>query len=328
MASSETDDSDALQIEPDSWIALRCRVAEARKELLAAFFFSIGSRGLSEEHAGLDLGEDGPLLSGDPEEWSPSAPDSPDGHVVLCAWFVGTEDPDRLRAETSARMEELGIGGAPTVERVEPEDWNAAWKKHFEPFQISPRLWIVPTWHEVPAITGGAKVLRVDPGMAFGTGTHFTTSGCLRMIDEHLRAGNRVSTLLDVGTGTGILALGALLLGAERAVGLDTSPEAVAAARENAALNGVADRFEILLGPLSAAPGTRYPLVAANLLAPLLIRLARPLADRLIPGGVLIASGLLQRQARSVLDAFEAAGLVETGRLEDADWVVLRVGHR
>ena len=328
MASSETEDPDAIQIEPDSWIALRCRVSEARKDLLAAFFFSIGSRGLSEEHAGLDLGDDGPLLSGDPAEWSPPAPDSPDGHVVLCAWFVGTEDPDRLQAETSARMEELGIAGTATVERVAPQDWNAAWKKHFEPFRISPRLWIVPTWHEVPPITGDCKVLRVDPGMAFGTGTHFTTSGCLRLIDEHLRAGHRLPTLLDVGTGTGILALGALLLGAERAVGLDTSPDAVTAARENATLNGVAERFTVILGPLSSAPPERYPLVAANLLAPLLLRLARPLADRVLPGGVLIASGLLQRQARSVLDAFAAVGLVETGRLEDADWVVLRLAPR
>ena len=311
------------EVEPESWLALRCRIAETSKELLSAHLFALGSRGLSEEHEGLDLGDDGPLLSGDPGEWRPDAPASPDGHVELTAWFRGDEDVDRLVAATAARLVELQAASAVRVERVAPQDWNASWKRHFDPFQVSPRLWIVPTWHDLPAVRGAERVIRMDPGMAFGTGTHFTTAGCLRMLDDLLRAAP-VSRLLDVGTGTGVLAIGALLLDAEQAVGLDTSRDAVTATLENAALNGVSDRFTCHHGPLSTLPEGTFPLIVANLLAPLLEQLATELAGRLALGGILIVSGLLRHQEARVGAALGAAGLRRTGALVDDDWAVLR----
>jgi len=313
-----------LETEPESWLALRCRVAEPRKELLSAFLFGLGSRGLTEDHAGLDLGDDGPLLSGDPGEWRPDAPLSPDGVVELTAWFRGSDDVDHLVAATSARLAELGQPSGVDVERVAPTDWNAAWKRQFEPFQVTPRLWIVPTWHDVPAVRGHERVIRMDPGLAFGTGTHFTTAGCLRMLDELLAQGTAIPRLLDVGTGTGVLAIGALLLGAEHAVGLDTSADAVTATAENAALNGVADRLTAHHGPLGTVPGGTFPVIVANLLAPLLVRLAHELAQRLEPSGHLIVSGLLREQEDQVHAALAAAGLRRTGALTDDDWAVLR----
>jgi ribosomal protein L11 methyltransferase len=333
MASSETElasDDDAIQDEPggDTWLALRCRVAEAQKDLVGAFLFSLGSRGLTEEHAGLDLGDDGPLISGDPGEWAPEAPSSPDGHVLLTGWFLGSADGEQLLAATGARMTELRIQDPPTLERVVSEDWNAAWKKDYASFRVSPHLWIVPTWEEPPSSTAGSEVLRIDPGMAFGTGTHFTTSACTRLLDDWISEGRPAQSLLDVGTGTGILALGGLLLGVPRAVGVDTSPEAVAAARENAAQNGLTDRFEVVLGGVRAAPGGAYPVVMANLLAPLLVRLARPLAERVASGGALIASGLLERQEDQVVQALQAVGLTVTRRIADGDWCALQLEPR
>jgi ribosomal protein L11 methyltransferase len=312
-------------VEPDSWLALRCRISEASKEHLSAFLFELGSRGLTEEHPGLDLGDDGPLLSGDPGEWRPDAPKSPDGYVQLTAWFRGGEDVDRLVAATSARLTELSApSNEVSVERVAPADWNAAWKRHFEPFQVSPRLWIVPTWHEAPAVRGNERVIRMDPGMAFGTGTHFTTAGCLRMLDHLLANGVVIPSLLDVGTGTGVLAIGALLLGAQTAVGLDTSADAVAATIENAALNGVASRMQAHHGPLESLPRGTFPVIVANLLAPLLVHLADQLADRLSSGGLLIVSGLLRSQEEQVRAALGAVGLRQTDAITDDDWAVLR----
>ncbi|MCO4772669.1 MAG: 50S ribosomal protein L11 methyltransferase [Deltaproteobacteria bacterium] len=323
MASSGTENSTSdVGTEPDTWLALRCRVSEAKKDLLVSFLFDLGSRGLTEDHPGLDVGDDGPLVSGDPKDWSPDAPPSPDGHVVLTGWFLGSNDPEQLVADTGARMEELLIEGAPTIERVVPTDWNAAWKKDYTAFRLSPRLWIVPTWEDAPASAGNAEVLRIDPGMAFGTGTHFTTAACMRLLDVRLAA-HPGQTVLDVGTGTGLLALGGLLLGADRAVGVDTSPPAVDAAIENAAQNNLADRFDVLLGGVDAAPAGRYPIVMANLLAPLLIKLAAQLAGRVAPGGAVIASGLLTRQEQAVTDAFSAVGLVVTDALRNHDWSAL-----
>lgn len=320
MASSETDDDGTAL--GDVWLAVRCRVAEASKDLLSAFLFERGARGITEDHPGLDLGDDGPLLSGDPGEWRPDAPSSPDGNVQLTAWYYGDTDPEGLAAAVGARMEELRLGSEVTWEHVVSQDWNAAWKAQYTSFRISPRLWIVPTWEDAPDLPGDAHVLRVDPGMAFGTGTHFTTSGCLQRLDRHLQD-HAPGTLLDVGTGTGILALGALLLGVPRADGVDTSPAAVAAARENAEQNHLGDRLRVVLGGVETAPDPTYPVVMANLLAPLLVDLARPIAARVAPGGLLIASGLLQRQADAVLTAFAAQGLRLVDRIDDVDWAVL-----
>jgi len=328
MASSETDAGSGDDDSQETWLALRCRVAEASKDLLGAFFFELGSRGNTEEHAGLDVGEDGPLLSGDPADWSPDAPESPDGHVLLTGWFYGTHDPEALIAAAGARAEELSIADAPTIERIVQEDWNANWKKDYTSFRVSPRLWIVPTWEDVPASAGSAEVLRIDPGMAFGTGTHFTTSACTRLLDSWLEDGRPAASLLDVGTGTGILALGALLLGVPTAVGVDTSPDAVTAAIENAAQNKLSDRFEVILGGVDAAPAGQYPIVMANLLAPLLVRLAPLLAPRVAPGGAMMASGLLTRQEQQVTDALAAAGLHVTKRIVDGDWCALQLEPR
>ena len=180
---------------------------------------------------------------------------------------------------------------------------------------------IVPSWAD-EELRPGEVAITLDPGMAFGTGLHPTTRGCLELLQavEPMPA-----SVLDVGCGSGILALAALRLGAVRAVGIDTDPLAVAASRENAERNGLADRFEAREGTLAAVAAEQYPLVLANLVAVVLVDLAMPLAAHLAPGGTELASGIIEPRAPEVEDALRSAGLVVVDRRVDGEWVSLRL---
>jgi ribosomal protein L11 methyltransferase len=206
------------------------------------------------------------------------------------------------------------------VRTVDDEEWRDAWKRHYVPQRIG-RVVIVPSWmaHETRA---GDAVVILDPGMAFGTGLHPTTRACLAILQELAPMPSR---LLDVGIGSGVLALAALRLGVEHAVGIDTDPLAVDAARSNAADNGLGDRLEVRHGSLPADGEERYPLVVANLVAAILVDLAPRLAAHLEPRGVLIAGGIIAGRAAEVVAALEGAGLVIVERRDDGEWVALRV---
>ena len=209
------------------------------------------------------------------------------------------------------------------VRAVDDAGWADAWKEHYVAQRIG-RVVIVPSWAEEP-LGEGEVAITLDPGMAFGTGLHPTTRGCLALLQE---VEPMPPTILDVGCGSGILALAALRLGAERAVGIDTDPLAVAAARENAARNGLADWFEARQGTLPAKPDERHDLVLANLVATVLVDLAPRLAAHLAPGGTLVASGIIEPRAAEVERALLAAGLEIRERRDDGEWVSLRLGHR
>jgi len=207
------------------------------------------------------------------------------------------------------------------VRSVEESDWAEAWKRDYRPQRIG-RVVIVPSWLEEP-IAPQEVALRLDPGMAFGTGLHPTTRGCLALLQAITPMPSRV---LDVGSGSGILALAALRLGAQRADCLDTDPVAVEATLANAAANGLADQVIATAGTLSSQPaGEPYPLVLANLVAAVLIELAEPLARHVAPGGTLLASGIIEGRADEVLAALASAGFVVDERLDDGEWVSLRM---
>jgi ribosomal protein L11 methyltransferase len=219
-----------------------------------------------------------------------------------------------LRAFDLRPMSELSV--TPT----DDADWATAWREGYEPMRIG-RLTIVPSWLPVPAEAD--LVLRLDPGMAFGTGLHPTTRACLELLDEMAPMPDRV---LDVGSGSGILSLAALRLGADRVVGYDTDPLAVEATSQNAAANGVGERFEVRAGTLPPAPADEpYPLVLANLVAAVLIELNARLAAHTAPGGTVIASGIIEPREPEVEAALRAAGLEVAGRRTDGDWVSLRL---
>ncbi len=189
--------------------------------------------------------------------------------------------------------------------RLREEDWRDSWKRYFRPQRIGKRLLVKPSWatYEVAA---GDTVIEIDPGMAFGTGQHPTTAMCLRALEERLRPGDAV---LDLGAGSGILAIAAARLGAKRALALDIDPQAVKAARENAAANGVQALVEVREGTLpGGAPGERCDMVVANISSLTIERLAPAFAESLRQGGTLIVSGFLEDSVDGLSRALEAAG--------------------
>lgn len=240
----------------------------------------------------------------------------PAGQARLIAYC----SPEILPEALAAAIENLTGKVSITVLELEDKDWNEVWKSHFAPIEVSPRLWVCPSWRlgETPP---DAKVLILDPGMAFGTGTHATTSLCLVGLDR-LLAEKGALDVLDVGTGSGILAIAAKLLGAGRVVGTDNDPVAVRVARENATLNKV----EIELSTKDvAAVGGRFPLVVANIMAHVLIDLAPQIADKVAPGGRLLLSGILDFQPDDVERAFVEAGMTPVERLTQGEWVLLHL---
>jgi ribosomal protein L11 methyltransferase len=212
--------------------------------------------------------------------------------------------------------------GALRTRHVDDGDWTDAWKAHYVPQRVG-RVVVVPSWLEEP-LGDGEVAITLDPGMAFGTGLHPTTRGCLYLLQE---VEPMPADVLDVGCGSGILALAALRLGAERSVGVDTDPLAVTATRENAERNGLGDRVTAVAGTLPASPEARHSLVLANLVAAVLIELAPRLEAHLAAGGVLLASGIIEPRAAAVIDAMSATGLVVTDRRDDGEWVSLRLEH-
>ena len=204
---------------------------------------------------------------------------------------------------------------------IDEEDWGKSWKEHFRPFAIVPGLVIAPTWEEYqPA--AGETVITMDPGMAFGTGHHATTSLSLELIQRAL-AENSGQRLLDVGTGTGILGMAAVLFGARDVLGLDNDPEAIAAAEENVRRNSLQDQMRISLAPLSSLEQP-YGIVVANIVHDVLISMADDLTRLTARGGTLILSGILAgEQAAHIREVFTAKGLQLSGEKSCQEWAAL-----
>lgn len=244
------------------------------------------------------------------------------GRVTVRAYLPADDQMPRARRQIEEALWHLGqiVPLPPPSFRIVAEtDWAEAWKQGLSVLHIGRRLVIRPSWLPyTPA--EGEVVVELDPGMAFGTGTHPTTWMCLLALEDRVRPGARV---LDLGTGSGILAIAAARLGARRVLALDTDPQAVAVARENVHRNGVADRVRVARGSLAQAVG-RFDVAVVNILAQVLIEMAdQGLARRLAPDGRLIAAGLLVGQEGDVREAFRRNGLTIVGRQQMEDWVAL-----
>lgn len=211
---------------------------------------------------------------------------------------------------------------APSFRELADEDWANAWKAHYHPFRVGQRLWIQPSWLALEAERAEDVILTLDPGMAFGTGLHPTTQMCLQAIERLTRPG---ITMLDVGTGTGILAIAAAKLGASAVLGVDNDRLAVAAATENAAKNDVASQITIREGTLAEVPLAPYDLVVVNILAPVIVGLLREggLLGYVAPAGQLVLSGIIDEQAPDVIAALTAAGGAVRETLTVRDWVAI-----
>ena len=209
-------------------------------------------------------------------------------------------EPDVSPAEAAAflsqRFESEGI--AHTIELLDcaEEDWRNNWKKYFHPIAVGEKLMIVPSWYE-NYDTQGRIALNIDPGLAFGTGGHETTRLCLEMCEKYMKAGDSV---LDVGCGSGILGIAALLCSAGRAVGVDIDEKAVETARENAAVNGVDDRYTAIHGSFTDKVEGKYDIVLANIVADAILFLSRGVADFMKKDAVYIVSGIIDTRAEEV----------------------------
>ena len=216
---------------------------------------------------------------------------------LVVALFDDDVPRDALLAALEAADRGLDLGSA-SFREVADQDWVRAWMDQFQPMAFGARTWIVPWDHALPeaAQAANAAVVRLDPGLAFGSGTHATTALCLEWLDG---LDLRGQTVLDFGCGSGILALAALKLGAARAVGVDNDPQAILATADNALRNGLAERLSVFLPP--EEPKATYPVVVANILAVALDALADVLASRVAPGGVITLSGILKGQDEALV---------------------------
>ena len=196
------------------------------------------------------------------------------------------------------------------------EDWRDSWKQYFHPVPVGEKLLIRPTWYEA-CDPQGRIVLNLDPGLAFGTGTHETTRLCLAALEKHVKNGAQV---LDVGCGSGILSVAALLLGAQRAVGVDIDATAVKTACENARKNGVENRFEALCGDLTEKVAGKYHVVVANIVADAVIELSANIADYMLEDAVYIASGIIDARIGDVLDALHRNRFTVLETTQDNGW--------
>jgi ribosomal protein L11 methyltransferase len=305
-----------------NWLEITLAVDEEAAEAVSEVLSRYAPNGVAIEQRARDLS----ARSGRGDEagfdWSPDGP--LESTVVVRAYLPvdsEVEAKQRQIAEGLWHLRQIVPMPEPTLREVQPGDWENAWKEHYHVLRVGPRFVIRPSWRE-HAPQPGDVVIELDPGMAFGTGLHPTTQMCLQAIERHMPAGARV---IDLGTGSGILAIAAARLGAASALALDVDPVAVEAARENARRNRVEHVVRIEAGSLAAAqaqPAFDFALV--NILAKTIVQLCEAgLAEIVRPGGVIVLAGLIESQESEVREALARAGLTVFDRIQDKDWVGL-----
>lgn len=272
-----------------AWQSLRIRVDSKTAEPLSDALMELGALSVALEDADAGTRDETPLF-GEPDH--PTAELWP--HSIAVVLLEADSDAATMLA-AAADAAGVAVPTQYTLETVAEQDWVRLTQSQFDPIPISPRLWIVPTWHTAP--DAAAINLKLDPGLAFGTGSHPTTRLCLRWLDEHIRGGE---TLLDYGCGSGILAIAAVKLGATQVDGVDIDAQAVTASNDNAVLNAVHARFCL---PAELAAGS-YDVVVANILTNPLKGMAPLLAGRTRTGGRLVLSGILAEQADDVMAVY------------------------
>jgi ribosomal protein L11 methyltransferase len=208
------------------------------------------------------------------------------------------------------------------LEQLQDPGWANAWKAYFKPSMVSRRLAVRPPWSPFQG-PEGVKVIQIEPGQAFGTGLHETTRLCLSWMDDLLTEGCSLETALDLGTGTGILALAMARLGVKRVVALDLDPLAVEAAQWNIRINGLEGKIQVLEGGLDLVGARRFPLVVANLTGSTLIGISRELVRVVCPGGTLLVSGILGEETKSVAECFQRVGMKKLASRSMGEWCAM-----
>lgn len=314
------------------WKELTIHTTEEAVEMISNFLHEAGAGGVSiEEHVDNDKPRDTSL-----GQWFEIPPnDIPEGEAKISGYFPGENDMDAIMKELSERIEELrgyeiDPGAAAfSLRDVSEDDWANNWKQYFKPLRVSERLTIKPTWEDYEPATPEEKIIELDPGMAFGTGAHPTTALCLRTLESVIQEGDEV---IDVGTGSGILAIGAIRLGAKHVLALDLDPIAVTSAGENTKLNNLSSQITVfesdLLAVLKSGKdaselGVTLPVrvVVANILAEIILLFTSDVYEALEPGGYYIASGIYKNKEQDVVEGLTAAGFEIVRADREEDWI-------
>jgi len=297
------------------WIEVSLEVDGEAAEAVADLLARYGHQGVAIEQAGFPI-----------EVWPDEIP--PADRLIVRAYFPADERAEAARQqlrEALWHMGQLYPMPEPTFTVVREEDWAEAWKQHYHPLRLGRRLYVCPQWVTPADLRPDDVLLLLDPGMAFGTGTHPTTQLCLIALEEML-AERPALEVLDLGCGSGILGIAALKLGAAHVLALDTDPLAVEATLENAAYNQVSDRLTVQQGSLEVLRSSahHFDLLLVNILAKVIVTLcAEGLGDVLRAGGTGIFSGIIEEQADEVEAALRGAGLEPYRRRTLGDWVAI-----
>ena len=285
------------------WIQLKLQSTGAHSEQIEDNLLALGAVSVTLEDSA-----DQPLFEPPPGAtplWN---------DVTYTGLFDSEADMDLVEA---ALRNLLGDATPIRIEALEDKDWEREWMKDYQPIPFGKRLWVCPSWLTPP--DPQAINMLLDPGLAFGTGTHPTTAMCLQWLDEHDVSGK---TVMDFGCGSGILAIAAALLGAESIICVDNDPQALLATRENAARNKVENKL-VIYTPEQLPADSQVDVMLANILAGPLIQLARKLAGHTRSGGDLVLSGILQEQANSVSQAYQQAACNMDPPHQSGDWIRL-----
>ena len=292
------------------WLEVTVRTNTAGADLISELLISAGAKGTSIEDRFDAFSE-----PTDATQWDlidPSVIEKMDEDTLVHAYFpaetTSRETIESLRARLAALTPEwLGFDAgkrALEIANVREEDWAENWKKYYKPFRVGRHLVVRPVWEKYEP-QAGDKIISIDPGMAFGNGTQETTSMCLGLVEDYIKPGD---TVLDVGTGSGILAIASVLMGAQSALGIDLDPVAVRVANENIERNGLSGRVHAQVGDLVKGIDTQADVVFANIIADAVILLSRAVRAHMKPGGVFICSGIILEREQDVLDALAEAG--------------------
>ena len=311
------------------WIECTVHTTHQAAEAVAAAL-------MEEAYGGVVIRDKEDLMTqtGNPGEWDymdPAWVDSLSAEVLVQGYLPSGEESacavERIRRRVGdlPRMDTgLDLGSlAIEVEGLDSETWVECYKEYFKPHRVTAHLVIKPSWAEWD-MREGEKIIEIDPGSAFGTGTHASTVLCLNQIENHSKPG---MTVLDIGCGTGILSIGAALLGAEKVDAVEIDPHAVTVAKDNVARNGLKKIIRVIKGDLAEGIREQYDLITANIIADAIIRLAPDIPGLLKLGGVFIGSGIIDGRVSDVIDALRAQGLTaEVHGMEEWAAVVARRG--
>ncbi len=298
------------------WLEVTVHTPLEGVEAVANIFHEIGAGGVVIEDPTFILGCAGRTH---PEEWGVPPEAVGTGMPRVIGYLPGHNGWERQLDAVKSSVARLNLDPAPEVDTktVSESDWAGAWRAYYKPLRVGRYLVVKPSWEDY--LPGeGDLVLEMDPGMAFGSGTHATTALCLRLLEKYVRPGQ---TVCDVGTGSGILAVAAAKLGADRVTAIDRDPVACRVAAGNVRKNGADGKIRLIQGNLLDAAAEHVELVVANIIADVIIELAPDAAGILASRGIFIASGIIGYRSGEVRAAIEASGLTVVERLEDGQWV-------